>query len=214
MLKLHSELPPTLLFAAGMAFFPAFVFMPFLPIRTALCLLFLVLSIKSGKRFRPLTTLVMAASIILFNLLVPFGKVMARVGGLALTQGALLGGIEKAVTVQGLIWLSHVVIRPELRFPGMIGELLAGSFAWLARITAVKGTFQARDPFGSLDRLLLHLWDEGAVPPSVPQPAAGQGMTKPGRHGLAGLAVLALLCLGPYALVFVKPTPVWLTLIP
>lgn len=213
MLRLHHRVSPTLLFVFGLLMLPAFVFQPLLPVRLLFALVFLSLALASGKRFRPLPTLAMALSIVAFNLTVPFGKVLLTVGGWSLTQGALLGGVEKAVTVEGLIWLSQVTIRPDLRLPGMVGELLAGSFAWQARIGEAKSSFDRKDIFGSLDRLLLRLESrqtshEHAA--SAPPPAPARTT----RRGVVELCLLGLACIAPYLLLLVKEWPagwaVWL----
>jgi hypothetical protein len=99
------------------------------------------------------------------------------------------------------------------------GELLSGSFAWLARVNAASSGFSAKDPFGSLDRMLIKLWDGQAETYSAPSAGTpspdgptGADIAITTRSGLTRLAVLALACLGPYVLLLADPAalPDWL----
>jgi len=79
----------------------------------------------SGRRNNYLATAVFIAGIVFFNLLVPHGRVLLVLGPLQITQGSLLVGLERAITLSGLMMLSRVFVRNDLRLPGAIGSLLA-----------------------------------------------------------------------------------------
>jgi hypothetical protein len=200
----REEASPQILLASGLVVFPAFLFQPALSVRFFTALVFLFLAAAVGKRIRPVATIVMSASIVAFNLIVPFGRVLFSIGDFRITSGALSGGFEKAVTIEGLIWLSQVLVRPDVRFPGVSGELLAGTFGYFARITEERKSIDRKDIFGSLDALLVRLWDEG---PARIQETAKKG-TGPG--GIAAIAALVALCLLPYLFLLFGPLPAWL----
>jgi hypothetical protein len=199
------EVSPELLFLCGLALFPAFLFQPLLSVRCLLAFLFLCLSIALGKAFHPVPAAVMSFGIVAFNAAVPFGRVIATVFGFKLTAGALFGGIEKAVTLEGLIWLSQVVVRPRIRFPGAVGALLAGSFGFFERITEERKSIDRKDIFGSLDRMLIRLWESG------PAKAAPAGRVRTSFEGYVALALLIGACVLPYALILIKTLPRWLS---
>lgn len=201
----REEVSAKALFIAGLVLFPAFLFQPFLSIRCVLALLFLALNAATGKRINPVLTSVMTLSIVAFNLVVPFGRVLATLGGFKITKGALLGGIEKAVTVEGLIWLSQLVVRPDIRIPGVAGKLLAGSFGYFARITEEKKSIERQDIFGSLDRMLNRLWEAG------PSPQQDTPRSRASMRGVIALVFLGIICVAPFALRFMHALPGWVT---
>ncbi|MDR0551491.1 MAG: Gx transporter family protein [Spirochaetaceae bacterium] len=117
----------------------------------ALLLLFIALKKKTNYIF----TLIFFVFIVFFNILVPYGKVLWNLGGFCITEGALAGGLSKAFTVQGLIFISRLSVSSKMRFPGKFGSLLAGTFLCLERINERKGQIDRRRLIASLDSLLL-----------------------------------------------------------
>lgn len=141
-------------FFAGIALILALLLSENLAVRGAIVALSVILVLAGGMRISPLPTLVMAASIVFFNLLVPFGKVLASPLGLAITEGALRSGIKKALAVEGMIFVSRWMLRGGLCLPGRAGRIIASSFGILARLTAGKGSIDLKNPIPSLDRLM------------------------------------------------------------
>ena len=92
---------------------------------------------------------------VLFNLLTPAGRVLLRIGGVAVTEGALTVGAGKAASLGGLMFLSRLMVDSRLRLPGAAGALLASSLAFLARLMDGRVRFDLRHPARSLDRALL-----------------------------------------------------------
>ncbi|MDR2376233.1 MAG: Gx transporter family protein [Treponema sp.] len=72
----------------------------------------------SGRSNKPLITVSIIAGVVLVNLLVPYGRVLAELGPLHITAGSLIDGFRKGVTLEGLVMLSAVVIRGK-PFPGV-----------------------------------------------------------------------------------------------
>uniref|UniRef100_A0A7C3II12 Uncharacterized protein n=1 Tax=Gracilinema caldarium TaxID=215591 RepID=A0A7C3II12_9SPIR len=102
-------------------------------------------------------TLFISASIVFFNLLVPYGKVLFQLGGFKITQGALLSGLEKAITLEALIMLSKTSIRSDLHLPGNFGSLIAESFQIFEELLAQKKQFDWKKPIESIDLVLISL---------------------------------------------------------
>ena len=145
------------LFVAGLLAMPSFLFDPSLPFRAAQFFLFWFFVWAVGRKNSAIATLSVAAGIVAFNLIVPYGRVLFALGAFRVTEGSLLGGIEKAVTVEGLIMLSKATIRSDLRLPGSFGALIGDSFRYFDRILEKKGNIDRKDITGSIDRLLLEL---------------------------------------------------------
>jgi len=145
------------LFLAGVLVLPAFLFNPSTEARSVQFLIFWAYVWLLGKRNSALATLVIMLGIVLFNLIVPYGRVLAHLGPFRITQGALLGGLEKALTVEGLVLVSKASIRSDLRLPGSLGFLISDAFRLLERMTEKRPGIKWRDPVAGLDRLLLDL---------------------------------------------------------
>ncbi|MDR0388682.1 MAG: hypothetical protein LBH73_01270 [Spirochaetaceae bacterium] len=148
------------LFIAGLISMPALLFNPAPIRRIDLFLLFWFLAWLCGKKNNPLITLLIIVFITAFNLLVPYGKVLYAIGRFRITDGALLSGITKAVTLEGLIMLSRVTIRQDLRLPGSLGRLIGDSFRIFEKLTEKKGAIDRKNITGSLDNLLFELSEE------------------------------------------------------
>ncbi|MDR3138814.1 MAG: Gx transporter family protein [Treponema sp.] len=178
----------------GLFMTTAFLCNPSTPLRCLQFLFFWFLAFLGGKKNNTPMTLAVILGIVFFNLLIPYGKVLAEAGPFRLTQGSLLSGIRKAVTLEGLIMLSRVSIRPDLRLPGRFGALLGESFRILEEILRRKGIVTRKKFMEGLDQLMTELSAE-ARGHGEKQPAPSP---EPERKlpGLAFLAAAALLTAG------------------
>jgi heptaprenyl diphosphate synthase len=178
------------LFIAGLFMMLAFLFTPSLVFKALQCLLFWLLLWGAGKKNRPLTTGLVILGIVFCNLLVPYGKVLAEFGPLNISEGALLAGLRRALTLEGLILLSRTFIRPDIRFPGAFGSILGESFRIFGALQERKTIISRKHIIEGIDRLMLEL-DRDAGAGSGPTPVAA-----PRRHpaSLALLALMALFC--------------------
>jgi len=188
------------LFAVGIAAMPALLFNPSPFARVCQAALFGLLVTASGKKARPLPMLITSVTIIACNLLVPFGRVIAEWGSFRLTEGALLAGIERAATLEGLILLSRATIRSDLRLPGGFGGLLAESFRIFESISERKGTFDRKDPIGSIDSLMLALSEEQMGELRGASGAANSAIQRRRGDSARGYLILALCLLAAWAL--------------
>ena len=111
-----------------------FLLVPYLPVRAALCLLFFILAYAMGKKPRPVLMLISIIMISLCNLYPPFGKILFTGGPRIIAEGSLIRGLQRAVTMAGLIMFSKIALSAAPPFPGKIGLLLQESFAILEQL--------------------------------------------------------------------------------
>ena len=105
-----------------------------LMLRGAQALIFAALAWLVQPRLRLRRTMLFLGVTVAFNLLTPAGRVLLRIGGVAVTEGALTVGAGKAASLGGLMFLSRLMVDSRLRLPGAAGALLASSLAFLARL--------------------------------------------------------------------------------
>ncbi len=170
----------------GLAMMPAFLFNPSTVARIIQFLLFWFLAWLAGKKNNPLITLIVILGIVLFNLLVPYGEVIFQAGPIRITAGALWGGIHRAVTLEGLIMLSRVCIRPDLRLPGTFGSLVSDSFRMFEQINERKGIISRKNIIGGIDQLMIELSAEEDNPPQ-------ENMVPVRKRSLPGMFILFLM---------------------
>ena len=154
---------PRFLASAGLATSLAFLFQPSLVVRAIMFALFFIAAVASGKRVSPLATLLVGLGIVAANLLVPVGKVLYHLGPMAVTQFALLDGLGKAVTFEGLIHISKASIPPTLRLPGRFGSIVASAFVYYDRIVEYRGNLRPSSLMTDVDALMLKVWEEPAT---------------------------------------------------
>ncbi len=152
--KKEHPLPP---FLTGLAILLVLLFAPGIYVTAGCFVCIVAIVLISGRKIKFLPFFFMSASIIIFNLLAPSGKVLVSVFGLQVTAGALLTGVKKALTVEGMIFLSRWMIRPSLRLPGSFGRLVSRSFTVLEQLSERKEKFSIRNPVASIDAILMSL---------------------------------------------------------
>ncbi|MDD3823208.1 MAG: hypothetical protein WCY74_04935 [Sphaerochaetaceae bacterium] len=126
------------------------------------------LAIGRGRKFRILPNLILLISVSSAHLLQPNGLHLVSLGGFSVTLGALLLGARKALTLMGLLYLSHFMVSGRPEFPGKLGKLVAMQFYYFEKITTGWRSIQPKRPFiGAIDRLMLLLEDSGSEPASI-----------------------------------------------
>jgi hypothetical protein len=89
-----------------------------------------------------------------------------------------MAGIHRAVTLEGLIMLSRISIRQDLRIPGGFGELVGESFRLFAVITDSRRSITRKNLIGDIDALMLQLGeDPAAYMPAANTPPANTPLT-------------------------------------
>ncbi|GHV77291.1 membrane protein [Spirochaetia bacterium] len=152
---------------AGLLMMPALVFNPNPYFRTLQFMFFWFLAALGGKRNNPLTTILIILGITAFNLLAPYGRVLFSWGLFRITEGALLAGIQRGVTLEGLIMLSRIAIRRDLRLPGVFGELIGESFRILKLVQERRNTITRKNFVRDIDNLLIELSGTEELPPAA-----------------------------------------------
>ena len=143
--------------AAGLLAAPAILFNPSTPLRAAQFLFFWFLCWLAGKKNNPLMTLLVILGIIVISLLVPYGRVLFSIGIFRVSSGALMMGVRRAVTLEGLIMLSRLFIRQDLKLPGGFGSLISESFRFLAIIIDSGKRITKNNFINDIDNLMLEL---------------------------------------------------------
>ncbi|MDR2476369.1 MAG: Gx transporter family protein, partial [Treponema sp.] len=142
---------------AGLLMLLLFLFNPSTLFRFSQFVFFCFIAWFSGKKNNPLVSALLMAGIVFFNLLAPYGKVLAEWGPLRVTQGSLLAGLQKAVTVEGLLMLSGACVKRDMRLPGKFGALAGESFRLLELLRERKGALRHGNIIAGIDWLLLEL---------------------------------------------------------
>ncbi|MDR2499569.1 MAG: hypothetical protein LBD37_00630 [Treponema sp.] len=179
----------TALGAAGLIIMPALLVNPGALSRAAQFLYFWFLSWLAGKKNHPLRIVLALLVIILFNLIIPYGRLILSLGPFPITAGALNQGIRRAVTLEGLIMASRLTIRPDLRLPGAFGELIGESFRVFGQIMARTKPVDPKDIVGSIDDLLIEL--SGNLPPGGTEAPPAKRRAARGYLVLAAALLLA-----------------------
>ena len=185
---------------AGLIIMPALLFNSFTPFRVLQFLFFWFLAWLSGKKNNPLFTILVILGIVIFNLIIPYGQILFSIGKFKITEGALMTGIHRAVTLEGLIMLSRITIRRDLKIPGLFGELIGESFRIFAVIMDRKQRITRKNFIADIDRLMLDLSDDEAEARQTAETASSR--TKP--TGFVILALAAILAWLPWA-IFLLP---------
>jgi uncharacterized membrane protein len=145
------------LFVAGLLMAIIFMFNRSMEIRAAQFIFFCLLSFLSGKKINLFATALFTGGIVFFHLLAPSGKVLAAAGPLRITQGGLFAGIDKAITISGLVILSRACVKSDLRLPGTIGSLLGESLHILELLRERRGMIKRKQIISGLDKIMLEM---------------------------------------------------------
>jgi heptaprenyl diphosphate synthase len=175
------------LFITGLCIMPALLFNPNPLFRVLQFLFFWFLAWFTGKKNNPLITIAIILSIVFFNLLVPYGRVLFAAGVFKITAGALVMGIQRAVTLEGLIMLSRVSIRRDLRLPGGFGELIGESFRIFALIMDSRQRITRKNLIGDIDALMLELSGDAPAASGTREESPANGGS-PGSADTEGVA--------------------------
>lgn len=122
--------------------------------------LFLVINLLKGKKIKILPSLIVAASVTFFALLSPNGKVLLTLGSFKITSRALILGLRRSGILIGMVFLSQIMISPNLKLPGKAGEFLRFVFYWLEKLTEVRLKFKPKTIIDTLDNRLCEIWNE------------------------------------------------------
>ncbi len=115
-------------FISGMSVLPPFLLLKSIELKAALVICFAILTLLSGRRIRWKYFTILGLSVCFFHLLMPWGKVLAQIGPLKITAGALQSGLTRFFTLAGTIFISLATVNRKLKLPGTAGNLLGRTF--------------------------------------------------------------------------------------
>jgi hypothetical protein len=137
---------PDVRIAAGLLMIPAFLLQPGLVVQGLQVFFLIVLAAVHGRKIRIVMITIVLTSITAMNMLQENGRLLASIGSFPITLGALLTGLEKALTLIGMIYLSQYMVSGKPRFPGRFGQLLSKQFLYFEHLVTTwkkpeKGKF-------------------------------------------------------------------------
>jgi hypothetical protein len=188
-------LGPGIRFLWGTTLLVIFLFQQNPILKLLLVAVFASLAIAAGKRIRFGYFLTLVVSITVFNLLTPCGQVLAVVGPLRITKGALVAGATKGLTIVGLVFASLFTVSRYLVLPGSFGLFLARSFFYFERLYSEKKRIRRDHVIEDIDAIMERV----SKIEEAPLAAAAR------RRTTAKGMVVALVLLGTVATTLVVP---------
>ena len=137
-------------------------------IKAVYLMLFIAWTWLAGKRFSLLSTIMVSLGIVAANLFIPSGRVLFKIGPIAITQFALTEGISKALSFEGLMYLSKAAILPGLHVPGRFGTIIARAFQYYDRIIEDQGKVHAKTVIRDVDALMQRVWSSAQLADTSP----------------------------------------------
>jgi len=119
---------------AGLLMIPAFLLQKNLIMMTAQVAFIMVIAVLKGRKIKPVPVLVVLTSVVLMNLLQVNGKVLFAIGSFSVTLGALKIGLDKALTLIGMLYVSQYMVSGRPKLPGKFGQLLSKQFLFFEHI--------------------------------------------------------------------------------
>jgi heptaprenyl diphosphate synthase len=156
--RYESLLEPWMAAILGVVVATVFLLQQGIFVKTLFLLLFIFWTWLAGKRFSLVSTLIVTVGIVATNLLIPSGRVLFRLGPIVITEMALREGLSKALTFEGLMYLSKAAIMPGLHFPGKFGAIIAQAFQYYDRVIEYRGKVHAKTIIRDIDVLLQKVW--------------------------------------------------------
>jgi heptaprenyl diphosphate synthase len=195
--RLAGLLGPAARFAWGTLLLLLFLPQRALAPKAAMALAYGLLAMIAGKRINWLYFGFLTLSIAAFNLLSPWGRVLATLGPLRVTEGALVAGLSKGITVTGLVFISLFTVSRDLRLPGRFGMFLGRSFYYFERLSVERRRIRRVHVWEDIDAIL----ESASAEDESPEAAPAAGGSAAWRVSPAG-AVLAAATVGAAAATF------------
>ncbi|MDR2489967.1 MAG: Gx transporter family protein [Spirochaetaceae bacterium] len=120
-----------------------------------ICILIIFIVLRNKNNY--LLSCIFFLSIIIFNMIVPYGRVLAEIGRFRLTEGSLMDGLRKALTMQSLIFISRICIKKEITLPGKAGAVISGTFRCLAYLNKQSTKIDRKNLIKSIDAILINM---------------------------------------------------------
>ena len=121
-------------------------------------LIFFVLACVKCHRVRVLPSLFIVRFVIFFSLLSPSGEVLLTVGTFRITLDSLLLGLRRSGILGGMVFLSRIVLTPNIKLHGKFGNKLTEVFFYLNLLTEKKIAFKRGHIIEAIDDRLCEIW--------------------------------------------------------
>ena len=148
---------PRLRLISGATLLIGLLFIPGLPAKAVILGAGLFLCIAERQKIHWLAFAASSTGIVICHSFIPVGKELFTIGSFAVTSGALLNGLEKAVMLQAMIMVSQWTLQVRIRLPGLLGCTLAESLYIFRQLLEFKDRIRPRQLITGIDELLLSL---------------------------------------------------------
>lgn len=142
---------------AGLLMIPAFLLQKNLILMVAQVIFIMVIAVMKGRKIKPVPVIVVLTSVVLMNLLQVNGKVLFTIGSFSVTLGALKIGLDKALTLIGMLYVSQYMVSGKPKLPGKFGQLLSKQFLFFEHIVTSWKRPERGKFIESLDTVLEEL---------------------------------------------------------
>jgi hypothetical protein len=180
----------------GLLLAPAIILQQNLVVKVAQVFLFQALAltvVREGRRRLLIGSLIFVGTTIVVNLFSPAGRVVAAIGPLRITRGALHLGVAKATTLASLLYVSRICVRPSVRLPGAAGRYVSETFSYLGKLLSRRTRISRRNLVKSLDEQFESILES---PDPVREDRPGEGSSP------AGVLVVAVILVVNWGAVF------------
>lgn len=117
---------------------PVFILQKYILAKLLLALIFFTIAIFNKKKIHYISILIFIIATVSFNIVVPNGRVMFKIGFFPVTENSLLRGLDKAVTLVGLLFLAKAFVFKSLSIPGKIGKTITKTLYYISRFSQIR----------------------------------------------------------------------------
>ncbi|MCR5725436.1 MAG: hypothetical protein K6G80_10160 [Treponema sp.] len=151
--------------AAGILGMLLLIFCDSLYVQWAVVAVFLGISLASRKNAHLLRAVIVVLSVTFFSVLTPSGKVLARVGMIRVTDGAVAEGLHRSAVLIGMVFFSKSVASPSItrHIGGVAGRFLSDMFHWMEALSEQHISLKKEKVMQSIDEALLSIWTSAEV---------------------------------------------------
>ena len=148
---------PWIRLITGFTLLIALLFIPGLPAKAVIFCAGFILCLAEKQKIYWIPLCISTIGIVGCHVFIPVGRELFSIGSFSLTSGALLNGLEKAVILQAMIFISRWTLQVHIRIPGLLGIILDESLYIFKQLLEYKDKIRPRHLITSIDELLLGL---------------------------------------------------------
>lgn len=148
---------PWIRLITGFTLLIALLFIQGLPAKAVMFAASFLLCLAEKQKIYWVPLCISTVGIVACHIFIPVGRELFSIGSFSLTSGALLNGLEKAVVLQAMIFISRWTLQVRIRIPGLLGIVLDESLYIFKQLLEYKDKIRPRHLITSIDELLLGL---------------------------------------------------------